>query len=421
MVLGAVALLAAAASIARWPVLGAYALVLIEYIRPGESDAGLSAMHVQRVLTIVVIVVVLLSVAFSRRPLARHRIAWALLAMAVAIGVGIPFASWRGAAVDTLIGFARTLSVFFVLVNVVQTERSLTYLVYVFGIAILQAALRSMHGYTGGRASGPSSEYGNANELAALVIFALPYLVLLGLRHRQGWLPGRAFLLVSAIPMLVVNVISNSRAGTMCAVGALGMLVMKSRRRLLSLGICAAVAALAWQSMGQERQARLLSIRDRETDESYLGRVYAWQAARRMFLQHPLVGVGAGCFPYAFYQGLDHAGPAQGHWRQPHNVYYQVLSELGLAGVLSFGAVLWTTFAALRRVRHAWAHVAGSAVIPIAHATEIALVTNLIAGWAGHNLYRFPYYFAAALAMIMDRLPLREASSSAPGATDGGE
>lgn len=404
LVVGAVLLLALPVLVLRWPLVGAFAIVFVQYLRFGETFPELAALHIDRLIYLMVILATALHWLMHRRRLARHPILWVLFAMLGVMALGIPMAYWRSAALDTTEGFAKVLVGVLLLTNLVDSERALVQLVYVLGLAMVTVCARTLYGYEGGRAFGPSLEYGNANELAGTLTSVMPLLLLVGLRHRLGGALGRLFLVAAWVPMLVVVVLTNSRAGAVGLVAAMLLLSLKARRRVLALGASGLVLLVAWVAMGPERRERILSIAQRSEDASYVYRVYAWQAARQMFLERPVLGVGAGSFAAAFYEEFTIPDRGRGRWMQAHNVYYQVLSELGLAGVLCFGLLLYLMFRTFRRCRRGWAEVEGNAISPLVEGAEVGLVVLLVTGWAGHNLYRFPYYLLASLAMIADRL-----------------
>jgi O-antigen ligase len=383
-------------------------------MRPGEESflPFLGSAHVLRVVHVVVMLAAVGQFALHRRRLVWHPLVWAVMMMFGAIAASVPFAYWRGAAFDATEGFAKSVVVVLLLVNLVRTEKALRQIVFVTVACMVIVCVRVLLGYEGGRASGPSGSFGNSNELSALLTCMFPFALLLGLGDGSTSRPGRLFLLASCIPMLVVAVLTNSRAGAIGLLAAAIVLVLKSRRRALAVGLAVAVAAFAWVAMGPERQARLLSIQDRGEDASYIGRVHAWEAARTMFIEHPTFGVGAGSFSSVYGGEFVPPGRSRGLWMDPHNVYYQVLAELGLVGTTCFFLLVVLTFRTLRRARRACAPGHYGVIVPIAHAAEVALVVMLVTGWAGHNLYRFTYYFLAAVAVIAERLAL--AGSATP-------
>ena len=68
-------------------------------------------------------------------------------------------------------------------------------------------------------------------------------------------------------------------------------------------------------------------------DASAMGRVHAWQVASRINLDRPLLGVGAGTFLFAW---PLYAPPEAARAYVAHNVFLEVLGELGWVGLLCF-------------------------------------------------------------------------------------
>ena len=68
-------------------------------------------------------------------------------------------------------------------------------------------------------------------------------------------------------------------------------------------------------------------------------RIDYWKAGARMFIHHPLLGVGAGMFPdlYTSYGGWDQP------WRVSHNTYVTAAAELGIGGIFAYLGLLWFT------------------------------------------------------------------------------
>ena len=88
-------------------------------------------------------------------------------------------------------------------------------------------------------------------------------------------------------------------------------------------------------------------------DASAMGRVYAWQVASRISLDRPLLGVGAGSFRYAW---PLYAPPEATRAYVAHNIFLDVIGELGLVGLLFFlvfaGGATGGAFAASKESEH---------------------------------------------------------------------
>lgn len=99
-------------------------------------------------------------------------------------------------------------------------------------------------------------------------------------------------------------------------------------------------------------------------DQSVSDRYAMWQAARGMWADHPITGVGLKNFPnfrdlYAplSFSGSSDIADPQGGFRQvallsPHSLYWLILAEQGLIGALAYGALfLSLSIASLWRLR----------------------------------------------------------------------
>jgi len=131
--------------------------------------------------------------------------------------------------------------------------------------------------------------------------------------------------------------------------------VLRSRRALL-VGLVVVVAGALVLAMGGgqyvpaalvQRMADLVpfasgvdltSVEVNDANWAVLERMAHWQAAARMFNDHPWIGVGIGNYPVAY------SSYAIGRWRDPlghaHNYYLNIAAEAGLVGFVTYLALL---------------------------------------------------------------------------------
>jgi len=64
-------------------------------------------------------------------------------------------------------------------------------------------------------------------------------------------------------------------------------------------------------------------------------RLHIWKIGLRMFLEHPILGVGIGQFKTAY--GTIYATRLHQPWASPHNLALEVGCEMGILGLISFG------------------------------------------------------------------------------------
>ena len=95
------------------------------------------------------------------------------------------------------------------------------------------------------------------------------------------------------------------------------------------------------------------SIGDRK-DATADHRIELWKIATRMYLDNPVLGVGPGNFrwrigDYQTQEQIDHFGRSLAGSAIVHSTYFEVLSETGTVGLVSFLSMIGLTFRDLRR------------------------------------------------------------------------
>ena len=125
-----------------------------------------------------------------------------------------------------------------------------------------------------------------------------------------------------------------------------------------------------------------------------------------MWQQSPLLGHGPGSFQYATRKGF-----------QAHNVYGQVMAEMGLLGATAFLTLVvcfLLNFLEARRLVLADPDrdPRGNFTYQASWALCVNVFLLLVLGWAGHNLYRYNWqWFAAFSAVAVYCLQARAARS----------
>ena len=97
--------------------------------------------------------------------------------------------------------------------------------------------------------------------------------------------------------------------------------------------LLAATAVIATTVLPDSLWERVRSIPAEMIEGTLTKRTYIWQAGLDVYRDHSFIGVGAGAFEASVYKSLDIAYVA-------HNSYLSVLVELGIVGILLFGALL---------------------------------------------------------------------------------
>ena len=125
------------------------------------------------------------------------------------------------------------------------------------------------------------------------------------------------------------------------------------------------------------------------------GRLTMWRHTGRMWLDHPLLGVGLDNWEYA-YPRYDTGGTggkvtSASEPVRPHNDFVWILSELGLLG---FGVYIWLLVAAWVAARRALlSHDQRGQIVSLASIVGLAALL-------GHSLFSFPKEQPASAAMF---------------------
>ena len=149
--------------------------------------------------------------------------------------------------------------------------------------------------------------------------------------------------------LFVMSVVATSSRGAflgLIAVAAFCWFYSAKKIMSLSLGVC--LAGLVLVAAPQEYWDRISSITDDSTMESGTAgqRVFTWGIGWEMFLANPVFGVGQGNFPWTIGEYMDgrtwQTKSLAG--RQAHSLYFTLLPELGLLGVLIFGSMVYFSY-----------------------------------------------------------------------------
>jgi O-antigen ligase len=168
---------------------------------------------------------------------------------------------------------------------------------------------------------------------------------------------------------------------------------------------------------------------DPSADQSAQGRSTELRAAKNVFLDHPLLGVGPAVFPlyYGEYAarigGEIHdsvpSGAAKGQeaQRQAHNMILGQAADLGIAGLLAFCGLLAITIRALIRVRAENLRFGRRDCADLATALLLAVIGYLLTGAFLTLAFERYFWLLLGLAQAATSIALRQQRQPARGAT----
>lgn len=193
---------------------------------------------------------------------------------------------------------------------------------------------------------------GDANDQAAVLVAAIPIAIGLSVAWKDR-LPLRMAAWAGAVLCLVGVVNTLSRGGLIAlAVVMLAAVVFSGPWRpwatalLLTVTVGTAVYFVALAPN---------SARARVTMTNTSGRDDIWKVARRMIATHPITGVGSGNFQVSAIHYVSQAGPLTEATlivdvpHVAHNIYLELLADLGIPGLVAFLGIVVSCLAAAGR------------------------------------------------------------------------
>jgi hypothetical protein len=293
------------------------------------------------------------------------------------------------------------------ILSTVRTERDLKRLAVMYMAAVALYMAHSLWEYRCGRVQwtmgtarllGIDVTNGDPNTFAATLLYSLP-LALAVWRHVSRW--WEHGLLAGYVMLSLGCILLTSSRSAFVGLGFLLLVVaMLSKHRLKWLLLLALAAPVGWHVLPKDRQNRFLTLIDpsygpENARESAEGRGKGLRDGLRIWNEYPLLGVGPGAF-----------GEASGGGYESHQLYGQILGELGGLGAVAFLGLLAAFLSnalAARRLCREQPEQKGRLPSSVIGAVSLAVVLLLLMGFGGHNLYRYTWlWFAAFQAIALD-------------------
>ena len=303
--------------------------------------------------------------------------------------LSIPFSCWPSRSVEEVVIYLKQVTVFFLIVNVLQSVKSVKQLLAVvaaaqaFHAAIIikryvsgELVLDRVFGVAGGVFSDP-------NDLALNFVMMVPVCLFLMQSSRPWW--GRVAAGALGLLFAVAIFATQSRGGFLGLIVILGMTLIESRSKWLLAGLVLAGGMMAVMAVPPETFERYRTIREYQSDPSAMIRLHVWKAGLQMWSDHPILGVGVGTFPIAY--GTAYRDPAFANpvWYDSHNSPIKVLAEMGAPGLFVWCGMIVTGLTALshivRRLRRSSARNSDVAELAaLAQTVRASIVGYLICG-----------------------------------------
>ena len=412
--------------------LAGYLFLLI--FRPYEYWPILGEFRVERVYMLCFMLVVLLSKDkhFIPNPLNGAIFLFAFVLLISGIFSLSWDASWK--MIEEYLKFT---VFYFMIILCVRDEKDFRFIVLAFiGVMFFYVGKSAWEFFVNGRHTyrmemarmiGIDLTYGDPNSFAATICYSLPvFWAMIRFQFKNKWL--RFALWSYGLLALVSIVMTGSRSGMVTAIFFFIIVLLTTSRKFIGIILIAAMLIVAWHVMPDVLQTRFLStfyqdVGPESAQQSASGRMHGFLHGVEIFLQNPVLGVGPGNYPLSWDSRM-----------YSHNLYGQILGELGILGVTSFLFFILILFYCNIKICKKFKYIFNFSncnnnlsvddkiiftnmhrslffYYLIAQSILFTLMLMFFKGWSDHNLYRYTWLWLAALTVLGHHLFYQEVKS----------
>ena len=260
--------------------------------------------------------------------------------------LGIPFAQHAGIAFERVIfTYSVNILYFFLFVVNIDTEIKLKSIMFTIVSAIFFFSSLSL---IFAKSNFSRFAYGaiyDPNDLAFFLVSLAPLSLLF--LYDSARIKKKVSFLTLMISLLVI-LMTGSRGGLLALAAVLMVIffskrILKTNSKILMVFISLLILITQLDKIPLERYTTMTEITSDYNVSSEFGRFALWKYAVKFSLEHPLTGVGVGCFPFAigYLRAEENIQP---RWQTAHSSYFLIAAEMGLLGVIIFLKILAKCF-----------------------------------------------------------------------------
>jgi O-antigen ligase len=399
----------------------AFTFILI--LAPQSFIPALRPLRIALLAAVVGVTARLVDCILRRQPLTVKSREMALTAGLVAWAlITLPLSYWPGGSAAFLFeNYLKTVAVFWLLGNVVDTLPRLRTVAWGLTCMAVPLALAGIENFASGaflevnqnvrRIEGYEAGLtANPNDFALMLNVILPLTVALLVASRSWTV--RMLLAAVVILQAAGVVVTFSRGGflTLAALCAVYLWRLVRGGRLFWAAAALAVVLVSVNMVPAGYLGRLATITDVDSDPTGSSQA-RWRdiaAAVRVVADNPLAGAGIGMNIIAL---NEVRGPA---WVMVHNVYLEYAADLGVPGLVMFMLLMFSCLKRVRRVRREAASRPGLEMLStLAGGVEVALLGFAVAAFFYPVAYHLYFYYLAGLAVAAGALYDRAAGTAA--------
>ncbi len=204
---------------------------------------------------------------------------------------------------------------------------------------------------------GPGGMLADNNTFALAFNMILPFMyfggeLIVNPRYKKWKIAMKALFFLTILAI----VFTYSRGGFVGLCVVMLFINMRSKKKLTGLIFMGLVTGIIlFFFIPEEYKERLSTIlvdeeMEEEREASSAGRLHFWKIAIAMSNDHPILGVGPGCYSRA-YNEYDFSYGLYGGTRAVHNSFFQMLTNNGYPGLILFLTLIFYTFVICAKLR----------------------------------------------------------------------
>lgn len=328
------------------PWVGVFLFYLYSFLRPYDFIPALRPLRLAMVLEIVTLLSVIIYFIRTRRPLVWHKLNWYYVTFVGIIAATVPLAAnnFYAYRVFEAMGIAFLMHV--LATNMTDSQKKLNLMIWMLMFIHLYFGIKGIMNYRGGytsmgqntTGSVGSGFIGDENDFAMAICVFIPFAFFM-FTHFKDRL--RRLLSLMFLGVFVIAVImSMSRGGWVGLVVVLLYCIFNAKRKLMAFTYAVALAVLMAVAAPAKYWNEIRTISDTKEQTADI-RLRSWAAGFHMYLDHPILGVGAansGIYLPYYIQGTTESGRMWG--RALHGTVPMLFAELGTFGVICWFGLL---------------------------------------------------------------------------------
>jgi probable O-glycosylation ligase (exosortase A-associated) len=196
------------------------------------------------------------------------------------------------------------------------------------------------------------SKFGDNNYFGMIILMGLPFLFYL-IKYSQKKIAQYAFGFVFFLNIL--SIISTQSRGALSGLVVISILyILSTKNKIIGVMVLSLSAFFIMQFASDGWKSRMETIQSAQDDNSFMGRVKAWQVSSAIALENPVFGGGfrviqshdvwhrfnhsSGILPFVKVDTSTRSGIAA------HSIWFEVLADQGFVGFILFFALIVNSF-----------------------------------------------------------------------------